>query len=290
MNRTRRANAAAGWRWFTCGASLYRAAPLSWLALAAGYGAAMTVLAAIPLVGGMAASLVGPVLAAGLLVGAADVSAGRPLRLRRLLYGFADGVALPRLLGLGATVLAVNIGVFVALLMWAAMSLMPVFVSKAAGGGTSDAWLIGQLTGAAVLMLVALTVYLLLACAVLYGLPLVVLRGSRVWPALRSSLVECLRNWLPWLVASLPLLAVVVLLIGAAALPLYSSVASDVALLATRLPSNPLALIDAIPASLLLTPLLVGLVVQTLFVPLAFGVLYCSFRDVYGVAETLPEG
>jgi hypothetical protein len=268
--------------------SLYRAAPLAWVVLAAVYGAAMTVLAAIPLVGGMAASLVGPVLAAGLLVGAADVSDGRPLRVRRLLHGFADGAALPRLLGLGATVLAVNIGVFVVLLVWAAASVLPVLMSGPAGG-ISDAWLIGQITGVAVLVLVVLTVYLLLACALLYGLPLVVLRGNRVWPALRSSVVECLRNWLPWLVASLPLLLLAALLTGAVALPIYGGVATDVARLATQLPSNPLALVDAIPVRLVIAPLLAGFVVQTLFAPLAVGVLYCSFRDVYGVAETQPE-
>jgi hypothetical protein len=282
-----RVSAASGWRWVACGWTIYLASPGMWLVLAAAFTAVMLVLSMIPLVGGLAVSLLAPVLAAGLLFGAAQLQAGRRLRLGHLVQGFVDGAALPRLLGLGVTAMAVNLAAGVALLIWLAMTLAPLLYMPIEPAGV-EAVLIGRLAGLAVIAIVLLTAYLLLGCALAYAVPLVLFRGTAVLAAMRSSIGACLRNWLAWIVASLVLLLVLAVLAVALFAVVHSVMPLNIGQIDWPPPTDPLALLDALPVRFLAVPVLVGVGAQSLFAPLVVAVLYCSFLDVYRDVDAAP--
>ena len=206
-----RVDAGRGWGWLVEGWQLFVRAPGIWIVVMLIYLGISVVLSLIPFVGGLASMLLLPVLAGGMLYGAAALARGEPLEIVHLFRGFQDQERLGPLVLLGAislagyALMALVIAVFMGggLMMGAALDSTGTIVPPEAMGGLfAGAGLIA--------LLIVLTISVLIAMALFYGVPLVMLAGQNAWPAVQDSVAACWINILPLLVFGLIYLVLMV--------------------------------------------------------------------------------
>lgn len=192
----RSVDASRGVAWFGGGWRIFAKNPGMWLLLTIMLVVLVIVLGVLPL-GGLAVALLAPVVGGGLLYGAAELDAGRPLEVAHLWQGFKDPTRLTPLLGLGAVTLAAG-----------ALSLLiaAVFMGGAMAAimaGDNDLAMINFGTAGLLALLLVLTVQLVATILVYFAVPLVMLRGVPATAAMRSSARACARNMLSLFVFSL---------------------------------------------------------------------------------------
>ena len=211
-----RVEAGRGWGWIVEGWQLFARAPGVWIVILLIYLGISVVLSLIPFVGGLAYMLLSPVLAGGMLYGAAALARGETLEIAHLFRGFQDQERMGPLvlLGLislaGYVLMALVVMVFMGggFIMGAALDSTGAIVPPEAMGGL--------LAGAGLIaLLIILVIGTLMAMALFYGVPLVMLAGQNVWPAVQDSVAACWINMLPLLVFGLIYLVLAV----AAAIP-----------------------------------------------------------------------
>ena len=199
-----RVDAGRGWGWLVEGWQLFVRAPGIWIVVMLIYLGISVVLSFIPFVGGLASMLLLPVLAGGMLFGAAALARGERLEIVHLFRGFQDQERMGPLVLLGAislagyALMALVIAVFMGggLMMGAALDSTGTIVPPEAMGGLfAGAGLIA--------LLIVLTISVLIAMALFYGVPLVMLAGQNAWPAAQDSIAACWINILPLLVFGL---------------------------------------------------------------------------------------
>ncbi len=212
-----RVEASRGWGWIVEGWRLFAEAPGVWIVLLLIYLAISVALAMIPLIGILAHALLNPVLIGGLFYGAAAQARGEPLEVAHLFRGFQDQERMGPLLALGAISVAgyVLIGLLIVVLIGGGLAAW--FVLDSSGMDVSSQTLEILLIGAALLVgLIVLTIGVLIAMALFYGVPLVMLAGQNAWPAMQDSIAACWLNMWPLLVFGLVYLVLIVV----AAIPL----------------------------------------------------------------------
>lgn len=199
--------------WLSCGWRIFMRSPLWWIALGIAFLAILFVLSQIPFLGVAAASLLAPVLSAGLLCAAREADAGRALAFTHLFQGFTEPGRLRPLLALGGVALAgaVVSGLLTFLIVGPEVLRKMMAVEGMAHGALPE--------GMALAASVVLAVELPVATALFYAVPLVMFGGFAPGAALRSSMAVSLRNFLPLLVFSalyavLAVLATIPLLLG----------------------------------------------------------------------------
>ncbi len=201
--------AGAGWRWIVEGFGLFRRAPLIWLLLVGMLFAFSLLTSMVPAVGAVVLYVVSPGLLAGMLIGCADLRAGRELSGQHLLAGFSRSAY--RLLWLG---------VFYTL---AQVLLLGLLLVAGAGLPLDPLAEVPTLPPPAELSLglvaLALLVSVLMTMLIWFAPALIVFRDQSVWPAMRMSLAACLFNWKAYAVNALAmmvllLLAVLPMLVG----------------------------------------------------------------------------
>ena len=183
--------------WFVCARALFDRDRVLWLGMAALYLLLGVALRRIPFVGGLVVVLVSPLLLAGAMLAARDLHAhaGRPARrwqqslaqpLRALLQALADEtVTYPALLAC-----IVTLG-----LVLSAKAIEYLLT----GGSLLSGLAAGQLVAAArpwtlVAIVLLATLYVLLAMALYFLIPLTVLGGHAVFGALAASFRACARH------------------------------------------------------------------------------------------------
>jgi len=173
---------AAGWR-------LFIANPAIWIVNVIIYLVIAIVLGFIPIIGGLALTVINPAFGAGLLAGARSLDGGGTLGVEHLFAGFTDPRARNPLLVLGGLLVAATIA-----LVLIAMLVLGGSIFSAAGGADAAAAGIGVF-GA----LVMLALGALLAMAFLYAPALVMFEALAPVAAVQLSFRACLAN-LPALV------------------------------------------------------------------------------------------
>ncbi|MGH8802945.1 MAG: BPSS1780 family membrane protein [Casimicrobiaceae bacterium] len=185
----------AGASWWGEGWTIFRAAPLEWIGIAVIFAIVSIVLTFIPIVGGIAQTVLAPVFAGGVMLGCDGLARGQPLTVGHLFEGFR-GPHLGSLLVLGiiwlgilaVTAIVLVAGTFIALGASGIAALM-----HAASGATFDVTSIdyGALRTAgmtvAVLSAIAVSVAVIAASAYWFAPALVVLNGQAPISALRAS-------------------------------------------------------------------------------------------------------
>jgi len=179
---------ASGARWFADGWHTFRSKPGLWLLLIVVYIAIAFVLNLIPLVGGPAFNLIAPGLAAGMLYVAHEVRTGGDPQIANLFFPLRDTNKRGAMLTLGALSLGAVILAQVVLLLAVGGSMGAAGMSSAAQGESADLAMGAVGVGAILGILVALAIGVLLALAMLYGVPLVLFTRTRVVEALKASL------------------------------------------------------------------------------------------------------
>jgi uncharacterized membrane protein len=196
-----------GWSWIAEGWELFKRQPGMWIGIVLLLFVIMIAAALIPVVGGLAMSLFGPVFAAGIVVGCKALDGGAELELGHLFAGFRERTG--TLIGVGALYLAGSLVVMlvVGLVMGVGMFTMM-------GGDPQAMEALGMTMVLAMLIMFALLLPLIMA--IWFAAPLVVFHEHGAIDAMKESFAGCLKNILPFLwygvvllvlsvIASLPL-------------------------------------------------------------------------------------
>jgi len=248
-----------GLRWIADGFDIYKAHPLLWIGISLAFMFFTVIIQVVPFLGWLAGSVLGPVWLAGIMIGCDAVMSDEPLRFSHLFAGFSANAGRLMLFGLVNLGIVVGISVVVAALGFASL-----------GHGLS-AGMVPSLGGVLLVALVAAALAVPYLMAVWFGPPLIALSDQGIGDALRGSFLACARNWLPFLLYSLVLLAamiVVVLLIGAL---------GGFAMFGMLRGAAP---VRGVMAGMAMGVLMMAVIAGVLM-PLFFASMYASFRDIF---------
>jgi uncharacterized membrane protein len=187
--------AGSAFDWFRQGWAVFMSNPAQWIAMTLVFGVIVIGLHVVPLVGTLAANLLLPVLAAGLLQACQRVSREEPFGLNDLFSG----------LGVNATAL-----VLLGVLYMAAMLVIALIVGVLGGGSILGGLMLGRPAGVGLALggiLLSFLLSLLLGIPVLMALffapALVLFNGMAPVASLKASFGACLKNLLPFLIYGL---------------------------------------------------------------------------------------
>jgi len=177
-----------GWRWLADGWKLFRAAPLSWIALVFGYWMLMTVVSIVPLVGVVAVLVLVPGFSVAFMAASRVSEHREPVQLSLLFAGFRENLRGQLILG----------GVYLAgiVLLLAASTL--------ADDGALARWMVtGARPGTQVVqsdaflysLMIAATLYTPVMMLFWFAPTLVAWHSMPVGKALFFSLFACMMNW-----------------------------------------------------------------------------------------------
>ncbi|MCB1607533.1 MAG: hypothetical protein KDI71_11210 [Xanthomonadales bacterium] len=199
--------AAAGGRWLSDAWRLFSANPGLWIAFILVIIAISAAVQILGPFGGIAQSLITPVLSAGIMLGCDRVYRGGELKFDDLFAAFKEPHLVPLLI-LGAIYLVATIVIMLISIVPFLGSFFLLFDNKP----LSAMDLLPMMLGLAVFGLLLVP----LMAASWMAAPLVVINNQKPVDALKLSLVGCLKNWLPFLIYGLLLLPLSI----AASLPL----------------------------------------------------------------------
>jgi len=187
--------AGEGWTWIADGWRFFLRSPGTWIAIALVLIVIFFVLAAIPVVGGLALSLLMPVFVGGLMLGCRALDEGGEIEFRHLFAGFQNQAG--NLIAVGAIYLGLSIGVILIVMAFTGASMFALF----SGGAHPAPGAAGPLPAVALLaVLIGLALFVPIAMAMWFAAPLVVLNQLGPVEAMKQSFSGCLRNVVPFLV------------------------------------------------------------------------------------------
>lgn len=199
-----RADAGRGWGWLVEGWQLFARAPGIWIVILLIYLGISVVLSLIPFVGGLAYMLLSPVLAGGMLYGAAALARGETLEIGHVFRGFQDQERMGPLVLLGLISVAGYVLMILVAVVFVGGGMMMGAMMDSTGAVVPPGAMGGLFAGAGLIaLLVILTILALMTMALFYGIPLVMLAGQNAWPAVQDSVAACWINILPLLVFGL---------------------------------------------------------------------------------------
>lgn len=184
--------------WLIQGWRCFAKDPVIWIVTALFYLVLIIALNWIPVVGPLAAALVGPALLGGLVWGAREVDKGHALEVSHLFQAFSNGATTGPMLILGLVPAGVTVllGTMVVLLLGSATGAGLMTGSEATAVGILASG--GLLIGLSFLLSSVVTV-----AALLYAIPLVMFGRSRPVYAIITSLKTSFANLVPLLVLGL---------------------------------------------------------------------------------------
>lgn len=193
-----------GGAWWSDGWRLFMAAPGIWVAIAVLLVVILIALAMIPVIGGVATTLLAPVLAGGVLTGCRALDRGGELTIAHLFASFSDRLGPLVVVGVlylvgSAAIMVVCVG-----LLFAAVGATGI--GALLSGDPLQAGLATLLTlgfGAVITALLGLLLTIPLMMAYWFAPALVVFRSDEPFAAMKASFVACLANMLPMLVYGL---------------------------------------------------------------------------------------
>jgi uncharacterized membrane protein len=214
--------AGSGWAWLRRAWEIFRRHPGTWVGLFLASAVLIMILSILPLVS-IFASLLQPVLQAGLMVAARKGDRGEELDFNDLFAGFKE--RLWSLVGVGGfsllfSVVALILGIAAAMTVVGVDGLQAMVHLMGPHGAMHEG--IGPELGLSLSLgmmafaLVALLCGVPLIMAIWFAPALVIFRGVDAWPALMQSIRGCMRNAVPLFMLGLILMPLMVL----ASLPL----------------------------------------------------------------------
>ncbi|HEV7476586.1 MAG TPA: BPSS1780 family membrane protein [Burkholderiales bacterium] len=187
--------AGRGWDWIVSGWELFKKQPGIWIGLVVVALIIFVVLAIIPFIGSLAMAVLGPVFAAGVMLGCRRLSEGGELEIGHLFAGFKDKFG--TLAAVGALNLAAQVVIMIVVMLITGASLFTL-----SGGGAGA----GAAMGIVLVLLIMLGLMVSVAMAVWFAFALVVLQGRGAVEALKESFSGCLKNIVPFLLYGIVLM------------------------------------------------------------------------------------
>lgn len=184
-----RVEASAGWTWITRGWDIFMKNPGIWIVLALILGVIFFVLNFIPIIGGLAAAVLGPALFGGLIYGARELDHDRSLEIPHLFQAFSDSDRTVPMLLLGLVPLAAAIITTIL-----AAGLIFGTVGTAAVTGSEGAAM-GMLAGGGLMLfLISVIIGLIVGALLIFAIPRVMFGHAEPIPAVKESLQAVLSN------------------------------------------------------------------------------------------------
>lgn len=197
-----RLSAGHGWQWLKQGYALFMKAPLLWVVLLMICFVAAAGLSAVPVVGEPLASLLMPVVIAGLMSGCRALEQDDELELPHLFNGFRRQTA--QLVTLGGVSLVSQFLIFGTMMLIGGATLVSLLMS---GQPPEDPQILAQaIAGAGFAAFVGLALFAILMMAMQFAPMLVYFDGVAPVEALKLSLRAFLANFSPMLVYGATLL------------------------------------------------------------------------------------
>jgi uncharacterized membrane protein len=197
--------AAEGWTWIVDGWRFFLRSPGTWIAIALVMIVIFFVLALIPVIGGLALSLLTPVFVGGLMLGCRALDEGGEIEFRHLFAGFQNPVG--NLIAVGALYLGLSLAVMLIVMVFTGASMFAMF----SGSGAHDPQAVaGAFTTMALAVLIGLALFVPIAMAMWFAAPLVVLNQLGPVEAMKQSFNGCLRNVVPFLVYGVVMLVLAI--------------------------------------------------------------------------------
>lgn len=197
--------AGAGVSWWSEAWRIFTAAPGTWLAITILFVVIMIALNLIPVVGGLASQILGPVFTAGALLGCHALARGEPMTIGHLFDAFKAPYFTPLLI-LGLIVF----GFWLALLIVFFAVMVAVigvsgFTALMAGDAVQAGSTMLATFGFAALLVLAVGLFAITLFVMFYWFapPLIAVGGMPVGDALKASLKGSLANIVPFLVYGL---------------------------------------------------------------------------------------
>ena len=185
--------ASHGWSWIAEGWELFKRQPGMWIGIVLIAFVIFVAAAMIPVVGGLATTLFGPVFAGGIMIGCKALDTGGELELGHLFAGFKERTG--TLVGVGALYLAA-----VVVVMLVVGLMMGVGFGAMMGNDRQAMAAMGITMVLAMLVMFALLLPAVMA--IWLAAPLVVFHEHGALDAMKGSFSGCLKNILPFLVYS----------------------------------------------------------------------------------------
>lgn len=180
-----------GWTWITDGWGLFVRQPGMWIGIILAFMLLFILISLIPVVGSLAAALLGPVFAGGIMLGCRALREGGELEFGHLFAGFREHAGKLILIGVFNLIAWIVIMVIVALIIGASvLALIAGGDAEPSAGGAR-----GILLGVLVALALGLPVYM----AIWFAPSLVALNELDTIPALKASFAACLKNIVPFL-------------------------------------------------------------------------------------------
>ncbi len=205
--------AAHGWAWILAGTRLFMRSPAQWIGVLVVLFVAMKLVNYVPLLALLAVLLM-PVFLAGLMDGCHALAEGRRLEFAHLLSGFRRNAA--QLVTLGGVYLVGNLLILMVVVQIGGEAFGTIAQTLAKHGSvppeqSQEMQAAATSVTRAALIGAALSLPLLMA---LWFAPLLTFfHGVKPLPALKASLMGCLRNILPMSVYGLVILAALIVLV-----------------------------------------------------------------------------
>lgn len=206
--------AGRGWGWIAEAWPLFKDHPGAWIGAVLLCYLILIALSLVPLIGGLATTVSGPILTAGLMIGAHLQFRGEGFAVSHLFAGFATRPGPLALVGLAYLLFAIGIG----------LVIFGLFMAMLASGGMAmDAAMMDPNTldpetidsfammgpAFALPVLVAMLLSIPLAMAMFFAPLLVALNDVPVLQSFKLSFMGCLKNLLPFLIFGLIAMALI---------------------------------------------------------------------------------
>lgn len=179
-----------GWQWIKQGYALFMKAPLLWMVILAICVVTVAALSVVPVVGEPLASLLLPVILAGLMAGCRAVQLDEELELAYLFSGFQKHTS--QLVTVGGIALIAQLLILGLMILVGGATLVSMLTS---GQPATDPELVKQaLTGAGLAILLGVSLFTLLIMAMQFAPMLIFFNGLAPIPAMKLSLRAFLQN------------------------------------------------------------------------------------------------
>ena len=248
-----------GWRWLAEGWKLFRAAPLSWIALVFGYWMLMTVVSVVPFIGVVAVLVLVPGFSVAFMAASRVSEHRQPVQLTLLFAGFRENLR-------GQLVLGAAYFASIALLLSASMLADDGSLARWMVTGARPSTQVIQSDAFLYALMIAATLYMPVMMLFWFSPTLVAWHAMPPGKALFFSLFACLMNWRAFTVYSM---ASALVLLVAPFLVLF------VLMLVSGGTLRPAAMAVLFPFVLSMMPTL-------------FASFYASYRDIFAQPPAAP--
>jgi hypothetical protein len=184
-----------GWRWITDAWSFMAGQRLTFIGVFVLYMLMIIAVQFVPIIGPLAVTLFGPVLAGGFILGCDAVRGGDRLEVGHLFAAFQRHLG--KLVALGA--ISFGLGILIVIVMVAIVGVS-FFTLLAGGGEPNPEQLGGMLMTLLLAVLIAIAISIPVYMMLWFAGPLIVLADFEIGAALKTSFSACLKNILPFLV------------------------------------------------------------------------------------------